>query len=125
MNSVLQDKLKERKGWRRAELQNLLLWLSMARQSGYNANILAELCQRSTRQLDRYCNELFECSTQEWLNQRRCIDASALLRNACSVKEVAFQLGFKQTSHFTRQFKNFYGVTPSEFVELTRLTPLL
>jgi AraC-like DNA-binding protein len=125
MTSTLQVKGRKERGWTRIEVKNLLLWLKLAREAGYNANFLAKLCGRSPRQLDRYSNKMFECSTQEWLNEQRCIDAGILLKNAHSIKEVAFELGFKQTSHFTRQFKNYYGVTPSEFMELALLTPIL
>jgi AraC-like DNA-binding protein len=31
------------------------------------------------------------------------------------VKEVAFALGYKQVSHFSRQFKQFHGVSPGDF----------
>jgi AraC-like DNA-binding protein len=32
-----------------------------------------------------------------------------------TVKEVAFQSGFNDVSHFVRDFKKQYGLTPSEF----------
>jgi hypothetical protein len=32
-----------------------------------------------------------------------------------SVKEVAYSLGFKQVSHFCREFKTFHGLTCGEY----------
>jgi hypothetical protein len=32
------------------------------------------------------------------------------------VKTVAFRLGFKQVSHFSREFKLQYGVSPTDFL---------
>ena len=32
------------------------------------------------------------------------------------VKEVATELGYKQTSHFCREFKSYHHLTPSQYV---------
>lgn len=41
--------------------------------------------------------------------------ANLLLRSFLSIKEVAFQSGARDLSHFVRDFKQYYGVTPSQF----------
>lgn len=43
--------------------------------------------------------------------------AKELLASGMSVTETADQLGFDYPQHFTRQFKNHFGFTPSEFVK--------
>jgi AraC-like DNA-binding protein len=40
-------------------------------------------------------------------------DAYVRLKNAESVKEVALDLGYTQLSNFSRDFKQFYGFSPS------------
>jgi AraC-like DNA-binding protein len=44
------------------------------------------------------------------------VAARSLLLTGDSVKKVALDLGFKQTSHFCRQFKFYNDLTPSEYV---------
>ena len=110
---------------KKVDFSNPFLWFALARESGYNARKLAKSCGRSMRQVDRYCHKIFEKSTKDWLSERRSLDAAELLMNCSSVKEAAFQLGYKQVSHFCRHFKNYYGVTPNEFIQLSFSNPLL
>lgn len=42
--------------------------------------------------------------------------AQTLLAGGATITEAAEQLGFSYPQHFTRQFKKYYGVTPSEFI---------
>ena len=90
-------------------------WEVLAQKAHHNANELARLCGVSTRQLQRHFRRNFHCSPQAWLNQRRLLLAQLLLLKGDSVKKVALDLGFKQTSHFCRQFKSHNNMTPSEF----------
>jgi len=90
-------------------------WEDLAETSRYDANQLAALCGISTRQLQRYFRCNFSCSPQSWLNELRLQVAEVLLLSGESVKKVALDLGFKQPSHFCRQFKNRNKMTPSQF----------
>jgi AraC-like DNA-binding protein len=107
-------------------MERLLLvkgrWEELAETAHYDANQLAKLCGVSTRQLQRYFHNNLHRSPQNWLNERRLQAAQALLLSGESVKKVALDLGFKQTSHFCRQFKNRNKMTPSQFAvsEITR-----
>lgn len=91
-------------------------WEELAEAAHYNARELAKLCSISTRQLQRYFRDIFHRSPQNWLNVRRMVAAQSLLLSGESVKKVALDLGFKQSSHFCRQFKSQCNMTPSEFV---------
>ena len=90
-------------------------WEELAEAAHFNAKELARLCQVSTRQLQRDFRRCLSRSPQEWLNERRILAARELLLAGRSIKWVAFELGFKQPSHFCRQFKLFHHLTPSEF----------
>jgi AraC-like DNA-binding protein len=90
-------------------------WEIMAETAHYDANELAKICGISTRQLQRHFRRCFHCSPQNWLNERRLLLAKALLLSGESVKKIALDLGFKQPSHFCRQFKSWNKMTPSQF----------
>jgi len=90
-------------------------WEDLARIAHYDANELAKLCEISTRQLQRHFRRRFHSTPQNWLNERRLLAAQDLLLSGDSVKKVALDLGFKQSSHFCRQFKIRNKVTPSQF----------
>ena len=50
-----------------------------------------------------------------WLKQRRLARARTMLRQGGAPLNVAFDLGFADQSHLSRQFKQAYGVTPGEY----------
>ncbi|MCI0536509.1 MAG: helix-turn-helix transcriptional regulator [Verrucomicrobiales bacterium] len=92
-------------------------WRLLAQTSSFNSRTLAQLCHISPRQLRRHFNKRFGQSTQAWLDERRMLAAVMRLKELGCVKQVAFELGFKQVSHFCRKFKEFYGVTASMFAK--------
>ncbi|MDC8756432.1 AraC family transcriptional regulator [Janthinobacterium fluminis] len=50
-----------------------------------------------------------------WRNQLRLNRAQGLLRQGCSVTEVAASVGYADQSHFTRHFKRAFGVAPGRW----------
>jgi AraC family transcriptional regulator len=97
-------------------------WEELAETARFDARELARLCRVSTRQLERDLRRQLGRTPQDWLNERRIIAAERLLISGLQVKAVAFELGFKQASHFCRQFKSWRRMTPSEFA-LAQRTP--
>jgi AraC-like DNA-binding protein len=91
----------------------------LAEQAAYNAKNLAERCGVSLRQLERFFPSAMGLTPQRWLNALRQQKAFRLIASGQSVKEVSICLGYKQSSHFSRQFKQFHGVPPSKL--LTRI----
>ena|SRR5258708_27834723 len=52
----------------------------------------------------------------QYLKHLRAKRAAYLLQSSfLTIKEVAFQTGSGDVSHFVRDFKKHYGLTPSEF----------
>lgn len=55
-------------------------------------------------------------SVQTWIVEKTIAEAQALLsRSSTSIQEVAYRLAFKEPGHFTRFFKKYTGITPSDF----------
>lgn len=88
----------------------------MAEKSSYSAPAISKKLQISPRQLRRYAQASLGRSPQDWLNEQRLTRAGQMLKKVRMVKTVAFQLGFKQVSHFSREFKLQYGVSPTGFL---------
>jgi AraC family transcriptional regulator len=93
------------------------LWEELATIAHYDANELAKLCHLSVRQLERQFRYNLDQSPQDWLDERRLMAAQRMLLTGQMVKVVALGLSFKQVSHFCRQFKSQYGLTPSKFAK--------
>jgi AraC family transcriptional regulator len=91
-------------------------WERLASTAHYDATVLAKMCQLSVRQLQRDFRRLCSRTPQDWLNEQRLQAAQTLLLSGRPIKSIAFELGFKQMSHFCRQFKALYKVTPSQFI---------
>ena len=88
---------------------------TLAEQAQYNINELAKLCRVSRRQLLRVIRRRLKRTPESWLNERRIIASRRLLLSGVPVKVVALELGYKQTSHFCRQFKSLNQMTPTAF----------
>ncbi len=92
-------------------------WIALARQSDYSCQSLAKICGVSPSQLQRYFNAVFLCTPQVWLNEVRIWHAAKLLcTSTLSVKQVATQLHFTDSSHMDHNFKSHFGCTPKQFV---------
>lgn len=90
-------------------------WVALTSEARYSALELAKRCNLSERQLQRDFRRELGYSPQEWLDEQRMIAAQQLLLSGHSVKEVSFELGFRQVSHFCRKFKALTRMTPKEF----------
>ncbi|TAK97742.1 MAG: AraC family transcriptional regulator [Verrucomicrobia bacterium] len=91
-------------------------WERLAVQAEYAPAKLAVLRGVSLRQLERDIKRRFGLEPRKWLDKQRIVAAQKRLLAGQSVKCVAMELGFKQASHFCRQFKLEYNLTPSQFL---------
>jgi AraC-like DNA-binding protein len=101
----------------RLNIHDQSAWSRIAAQSEYQAAQFANNIGVSRRQLYRYTMAAFGHRPQQWLNILRLTKAAPLLKKRRSAKQVASELGFKQLSHFSREFKLFYGVPPTVFLD--------
>lgn len=86
----------------------------------YNLSLeeYAKLCHRSLSSFKREFQAQFNESPGKWLLQRRLEHAAKLLRNSpMNVTEVAFESGFEDVSHFSRVFKEKFGIPPLAYRE--------
>jgi AraC-like DNA-binding protein len=107
----------------RKDFYNVEDWAYLAKQAKYDTELLARLLNVCPRQLRRYTRELFNNSPQEWLDERRLVDASILLQGNDLVKTIAYELGFKTAAHFSKKFKVRFGVSPKAYKEWREKCP--
>jgi DNA-binding response OmpR family regulator len=68
--------------------------------------------------LHRKLKELTNQSSQNFVRNIRLTQAAKLLHNKnLSISDVAYAVGFSTLSHFSSSFKDFYGMSPKEYME--------
>lgn len=87
-------------------------WKQRAQGAGYQASRMAEGLGVTPRLLQTFFRERFGLTPHEWMLRLRMQRAVELLTSFQSVKAVSSELGYKQVSHFSREFKRLYGVSP-------------
>ncbi|MFZ5892051.1 MAG: helix-turn-helix transcriptional regulator [Myxococcota bacterium] len=96
--------------------EGLDFWQLNVRASGYRARSLAERVGVTPRHLQRLFQARFGMGPQAWIDDYRLALAFKRLEKGQPVKEVAYDLQFRQPSHFSRKFKERYGYPPSELI---------
>jgi AraC-like DNA-binding protein len=90
----------------------LLDWTTLARSSGYSLERLTHATGFALRTLQRHVSERFGVNLHAFISDLRMRDGAERLGRGMSVKEVAVELGFKNTSHFVRTYRAKFGITP-------------
>lgn len=87
-------------------------------EGDYSVEQLAADVGLSRAQLHRRMKELTGITTTEFVRNIRLEQAARLLRERkVNVSQVCFALGYNSVSHFSRIFKQHFGVAPSEYAE--------
>ena len=97
-------------GSNRRELE---AWRDLAFKCQFKASRLAALCGVSIRTLQRHFALNADVTVTVWLQSVRLDEAYTRLRAGSRVKEVAYDLGYTQLSHFSREFKKVHGIAPT------------
>jgi AraC-like DNA-binding protein len=97
-------------------------WEVLAIRAKYSPRRLAALCHVSQRTIQRHFKSNYNVTVCEWLNILRLDRAYKRLLAGDRIKEVAFELGFKQLSHFSRVFKARFGYPPRTLQPSTWIT---
>lgn len=77
---------------------------------------LAFMLQVHPVTLSKYFSKYFSCTLGEYRRKLRISKSIALLKNSSrSITEIAYECGFFDHSHFTRNFKEMTGFSPKKF----------
>ena len=88
-------------------------WEELAGEANYCPRELARLCSVSLRTLQRRFAQNYAMTISDWMRNVRLAKAYTRVVAGEPIKAVAYDLGFKQLSHFSRVFKEVHGVAPS------------
>lgn len=78
-------------------------------------NDLSNLSGRSLSSFNRDFKAIYNMPPKRWLQDKRLTHARKLLiEKECSVTEVAMHIGYDNVSHFIKQFKEKYKITPKQ-----------
>jgi AraC-like DNA-binding protein len=84
--------------------------------SDLNVEFLADRIGMSRVQLYRRIKELTTQSPSDFIKTIRIKQAAELLtQQKANISEIAYSVGFSNLSHFSNSFKEFYGISPSEY----------
>ena len=88
-------------------------------QKKITENTLASLCGMNPFRFSRCFKKEIGLTFQEYLVRLRIREALRLLGNPnASITDIAFTVGFNDTSYFSRTFKKYLNQSPSEFRSL-------
>ncbi|MCL2627254.1 MAG: helix-turn-helix domain-containing protein [Oscillospiraceae bacterium] len=91
-----------------------------------NAADLAKACFSSYSGLQKLFGYAFDCSVSEYITKRRLSRASnELLTSNKSITDIALDYQYEAPEAFSRAFRRFWGITPSEFRKTRRFSELL
>jgi AraC-like DNA-binding protein len=77
---------------------------------------LADLCGTSVRAFERHFLATYRVSPHEYLRQLRVrMSCNGLVFSHKSLAELASEVGFADQSHFAKEFRRFFGETPSAY----------
>lgn len=88
-------------------------WGLLAAQAGWSVKKLAKLCNMSVRTLERHFIKTIGKTPKIYLLDHRQKRGLELLQDGLSVKEIALQLGYRHTQHFSRAYKRIWGACPA------------
>ena len=75
----------------------------------------ADACALSTSRFRHIFRQVYHISFSDFEMRNRLSHAASLLRQGLLLKDVAAQTGFYDSSHLTRFFRRYLGVTPGKF----------
>jgi signal transduction histidine kinase/DNA-binding response OmpR family regulator len=80
---------------------------------------LAESMGQSRRTLQRRLKSLLDSNFTQYIQSIQLKAAQRLLEQSCSVKETAYEVGFKDPAYFSKVFKNHFGISPRHYQQKT------
>lgn len=78
---------------------------------------LAKTVNKSVSFIAHHFSLEFGQTPRQYILKRKMEEAKIMLQNESNVQETAEKLGFYDAFHFSKTFKNFWGISPSKFIK--------
>ncbi len=122
--AVLHERVHEPKDTPPSSIQKIaqaIVYMSDHLDQPMRVTALAALANISPAHFTVLFKEESGCSPRDYLNLLRIHRACQLLRSTTlGVKNIAAKLGYQDQFHFSRQFKAFQGVSPTQYRDSVR-----
>ena len=106
---------------RTAQMKDMLIYLQENYQSNLPMEALAKRFGYSKSRFSHLFNETLGCPPGAFINALRCQHAArAMLESDQPLLEIAMNAGFECPRTFYRVFKQYYGVTPTQYCNAHR-----
>ena len=109
-----------RQAWKglvmQSRLDRISDWERRARQCRYSASKMAQTLGVTLRLVEIFFQERFGCGPHSWMLRVRMTEAAVFLMSGVPVRTVTTKVGYKQVSHFSREFKRFFGMPPARYI---------
>lgn len=98
-------------------VRNILSYIEQHYMEELSLELVADNVHLSKFYMVKIFKELTGMTVFEYINKRRISQAKLLFQfdNKRTVTEVCYQVGFKQLTHFSRNFKRLVGMTPEQY----------
>lgn len=106
----------------REEIEEIIRYIEHNYDKSITLDTLARHSNYSKRHFTRLFREVSGLSPMDYLNKVRIKNASDLLvRSDMSIIEISRLCGFEDNNLFSRRFKAFFNLTPSQYRKLNRV----
>lgn len=106
---------------RTSQMKDMLIYLQENYQSNLSMEALAKQFGYSKSRFSHLFNETLGCPPGAFINALRCQHAArAMLESDQPLLEIAMNAGFECPRTFYRVFKQYYGVTPTQYCNAHR-----
>lgn len=100
------------------DLKAALNYLEKSLHKDFPGNLhLAELCNISESSFNKKFKTVFRSSPAHYFKELKMKESLRRLQLGQNVKDIAYAVGYKDSSAFGRAFKQFYGKSPASYIK--------
>lgn len=96
------------------ERADLVQFMNHNYMYNFPLNRFASMSGRSLSTFHREFKNIFRESPHKWIMKQRLTEAKKRIQEGKKASEIYLELGFEDLAHFSKRFKSFFGINPSE-----------
>ncbi|MDF1617284.1 response regulator transcription factor [Petrocella sp. FN5] len=97
-------------------LDKLIVYINLHYAENITLDQLSSICDLSPSYISKVFKKHLNTNFIDYVSSVRIIVAKRLLKNSLlSIKEIGYEIGYFDSNYFTRVFKKYEGMTPSDY----------